>query len=456
MFWLRYGLIVPLAVAQAWLGPSEYAAALVPLTYSLASLVLVYALGVLYGGPALGLVASALLAIVPLDVIAATDLHADLPASFWMAAAVYAVKRGEADGEWSRFWYLGGGVALGLAYLTKESALAVAVVLLLRLLWCTRGWHGYGWLMMAFLLIVGLDMAWLWKVAGNPLYRYSDVVTHFHVDHMMRSPPSYEWMLGYPDMLLNPLSGYFGYFAGIAYLVLAGTLWSMRMRHPAAQELFLWWCPLLVLFNFAPLDASFSRPLFVHFARTLHPVLIPFVLTASVWMLHGLSDRPGLRAGIIASVATLAAIGLWTAHFDYRSWAAVARQAVPVIQRYPDDTVIATDHTTMWLLRSLLSDRRDRIASYSEADFTNTQRPVLFLLDPLFLAGDIKHGYMVPSMALSPPPDWKKVAEFTRPRRPRLRESLLASMGLSQDRRHALAFEPAVLWLVVHAQGAER
>lgn len=445
MFGLRHGLLLPLAASLAWFGEHEYAAALVPLAYSLAGLLLAYALGVSYGGPAVGFTAAGLLAILPLDVIAATDLHADLPAATLMAAAVYGAVRGEMGGRWHRLWFVAGGLALGAAYLTKEVALALASVLAIRLLWLRRRGAGYGWLVAAFLAVVAADMAWLWWVAGSPLYRFSDAITVQHVARMRLLPPSYEWLLAYPNMLLDPLDGSFGYFAGLFYAVLAATLWGMRRRERAVRELVLWWCPLLVAFNFVPLDGSLTRPLFVHFARTLHPLLIPFALTVAVWWLHGLGGRPRLRTGMIAGVTILAAVGIWATHADYRRWASVARQAATAIAHGPADTVVATDPFNAGLLRVLLPHRREQIFTFSETPVVTPHTPTLMLHDPVFVESARQHGHGV---VLGPLPHWERLAEFTRPRRPSLRAMILQSLGVGNGRPESLPAEPAVLWRV--------
>jgi dolichol-phosphate mannosyltransferase len=450
MFGLRHGLLIPLGFSLAWFGENEYAAALVPLAYSLAGLLLAYVLGVSYGGPRVGFTAAGLLAILPLDVIAATELHADLPIATLMAAAVYAAVRGELGGRWHRLWFVAAGLALGAAALTKEVALALAAVLALRLLWLRRGWAGYGWLAVGCLAVVAAEMAWLWWLTGSPLYRFADAITAQHVARMRLLPPSSEWPLAYPGMLLNPLDGSFGYFAGLFSLVLAGTLWGLRRGEPAVRELLLWWCPLLVAFNFAPLDWSLSRPLFVHFARTLHPLLIPFALTVAVWWINGLGHRTRLRTATMAGVALLAAVGIWTTHADYRGWASVARQAATAIDRKPADAVIATDPFNAGVLRILLPHRREQVFAFSETPRVPPQTPMLLLHDPVFIESAVQHGH---GGAPDPLPHWERLAEFTRPRRPSLRAMTLQSLGVGNEPSEPLPAEPAVLWRIPPPQG---
>jgi hypothetical protein len=446
VFWTRYGLVVPLAVTRAWLGPGELAAELVPLVYSLAEIGLAGALGLLYGGMAVGLTAAALLAVVPLAVMAASDLHTDLPLAVFWASTIYAVKRGEAEGSRRRLWLVGAGLALGAAYLTKEVALALVVVLGLRLLWSRRGLRGYGMLAGALAAVVLADGLWFQAVAGVPWLRYSPSLARLHAESVLLDPPGHAWMLGYARALLDPLDGSFGYFGGLFFLVAAASVWGLRRRDGRMRELVIWWAPVLLLFNFAPLDRSFGRPLFYHFARTLHPLLVPFVLAVALWLVEARWGRPWQRALVVAGFGMLAAAGIWTTHFDSRAWAAAARQVALIVGREPASTVVASDVTNRALLRTLLPDRRDRIVWYGEHPIGSLPRGSLVLGDPVFLATDRQRGRAVPDALLSPPGDWEEVAEFFRPRRQSLRALGLGWVGRPPAAPSGLSAEPVVLW----------
>jgi hypothetical protein len=420
-FQLRYTLTVPLAVAQAWLGEREWIPFLVPLAYSAAHLALARALGLLCGGAAVAAGTVALLALLPLDVIGATDLHADLPLAVFLAAAVYAVLRGEGAARGRRAWFFLAGLALGLGTITKEIALALLVALALRW-WLGLGRSGlgdHGWLGAGFLSVTALEMLWLGLVTGHPLYRYTRATMGLHTATMQSLPPGYGWMLGYPGMLLSPLSGSFGYFAGIFYVVLAATVWGLRRRAPLLAQLGVWWGTLLALFNFAPLDPSFTRPLFHHFARTLHPLAIPFALAAALWLRDGLAGRRLARVAVVGALLALAIPGIVATHADHRAWAAVARQAAPLIERYDRATPVLADTTSTQLLRFLLPRRRERIVRYP-ADLSAAEG-VLLLHDPVFADIEARAGRDVPRELATPPAGWRAVATFERPQRMGLR-----------------------------------
>jgi 4-amino-4-deoxy-L-arabinose transferase-like glycosyltransferase len=227
---LRYAFVGPIAVAQAVVGETLGAARLVPLVYSLASIALVYALGMLHGGVPVALGASMLLAIVPLDVTQATDLHADLALAFWLAATVYAVKRGESSQGARAGWLAAGGLALGAAYLTKEIGLVLVPLLALRLVWLRRRPAGYAWLVGALVLVLAADMAWLRWLTGDALYRFSPANAAAHERMMLGWPSSRLWMLDFPTMLLDPLGRSFGYFAGLGWLGVAAGAWAVLRR----------------------------------------------------------------------------------------------------------------------------------------------------------------------------------------------------------------------------------
>ncbi|MBI4627173.1 MAG: glycosyltransferase family 39 protein [Candidatus Rokubacteria bacterium] len=450
MFDLRYGVTLPLAAAQALTGAGEGALAVAPMLYALAELAVAYALGAAYGGRAVGLLAAALLAVVPLGVLAASDVHADLPASVFMALTVLAVLRGEAAGRRRSAWFAAAGLALGAAYLTKEVALALGLVLAARAAWLRRAPGGYAWLAGAFLLVVALDLGVSYARTGDPLFRYAPAVAAEHAWRMRLAPPGAGWMLEFPGMLLLPWSGSFGYFAGLGWLALAGAAWGLARRDRTLGELALWWGLLLAVFNFAPLDATFTRPLFFHFARTLHPLLVPLALTAAVWLVRGLAGRPALSAGVLLVVAALAIPGVWLTRLDHRGWAAVARQAAPLIAREPPEARVATDRITAGQLRTLLPGRRERIVAWTDAPALAVGRAGLLVLrDPLLLASDRAHGAPVPAAVLAPPATWERVAELGRPVRPRLRD-LLTGRGAPAPP------EPAVLWRIPPADGAAR
>jgi 4-amino-4-deoxy-L-arabinose transferase-like glycosyltransferase len=435
LFGLRWGVTLPLAAVLALGGTGERAIAVVPLAYSLVGIVLAFAVGRRLGGVRAGLIAAGVLVVLPLDVLAASDLHADLAASVFLALAAYLALRAESSTARAPVWLALAGASVALATLTKESSVAFALVLAI---WAIRRrWPGSAVVavVLGFAAVVLADTGWLRAVTGTWLYRFSPAMTAPHAAHMRMLPPSHGWMLDYVAMLLDPRDGHFGELAGVFYIVLVGTLVALAARAPAVPDVLVWWATLLVALSVAPLDASLTRPLFMHFPRTLHPLLVPFAVTvglgAAAW--RGAPVAPRLVAGAFAIVC---AAGLWATHFDARQWAAVARQAAPVIERTAPDAPVVTDEVSAALLRSLLPDHRAPIASVTASASDAT----LLLRDPLFVASALQHGRPVAPAVLAPPPAAERVAVFERGRRPRVRAWLTGG-----DRSPA---DAATMWRV--------
>jgi hypothetical protein len=439
MFSVRFGIVLPLAATQALFGATEVAASVVPLAYSLAELLLAWRLGVLYGGPGVGLVAAGLVAILPVAVMEATEVNADLPAAVWMAAALYAVVRGERSVGSPRGWLFTGGVALGIAYVTKDYALALLATLAVRVAVTRRRRAAYAWTAVGLVAVIAVQAVWFWALTGDPLFRYSPGLTAPHTVHVQTHDPSYRWMLTYLDMLLDPFNGSFGYFIGVFYAVVAATIWGFWRRDRALLDVSLWWATVLVVFSVTPLDWTFTRPLFHQYARKLEPLVVPFALALALWWARGLVSWPRLRLGLGLALAALAGAGIWATQADYRQPASVARWAAPLVDRERPDVYVVTDHVNAPLLRALLPARRDRIVTAPPAATRDADGSMLVLRDPLFLTSDLAHGRSVASIVAAPPQGWGRVGEFVRPHRRGLRSALL---GRPLPPRP----EPAELW----------
>jgi hypothetical protein len=451
---LRYGFVVPLAITSALVGPGELSAVLVPLTYWILEFVVVFALGHLLGGFRLGMMAAAIVALAPLDVLAATELHSDLAAGVWMAATMYGVMRGERAAASGVAWFAAAGICLGVASLTKEIAPALLLVLagreLFRRVARARPGHATRWpSYVAF--GVGLaavriaDAAWLaWQI-GSPAYRHSREVFEMHASLMRLLAPSYGWMLSFPSMLLNPLSAHFGYFAGLGWLGLVAAVWAWRRRDAIVLELTLWWGLLLLVFNFAPLDLGFTRPLFHHAPRILYPLIVPLALAGGAWFLSAAGRR--WRIALAAAFIVLSGAGTWATHADYRQWAWVARRVAAVVDAEPVGTLVVSDVVSRGLLGVLVPHRRADLRLYQETDLRRLPCGALVLRDPLALTGARMRGQPIPAPVGDPPAEWKTLATFERPPRPSLRGALLGRItGERVPRRDHWPSDSAVLW----------
>ncbi|HKC27849.1 MAG TPA: glycosyltransferase family 39 protein [Jatrophihabitans sp.] len=102
--------------------PGRYVAAL----FGVGTVALVYVLGSVMYGPRVGLVASAVLAVMPYHVIVSRQIMLDGPMAFFATAALTCLALA-ASGPARNGWLIAAGGFIGLAALTKETAFTLAV-----------------------------------------------------------------------------------------------------------------------------------------------------------------------------------------------------------------------------------------------------------------------------------------------------------------------------------------
>jgi len=119
---LRLALLLPVSVLFRILGTSEFAAVIYPTVASFGTLLLVFAIGRRVAGTAAGLFAAGVFAVFPGDVIYGTMLLPDVLAPFYMTAAVWAFMRGDASPGRAKWWWLGAGFSMFLAFNSRENS----------------------------------------------------------------------------------------------------------------------------------------------------------------------------------------------------------------------------------------------------------------------------------------------------------------------------------------------
>ncbi|NQT30247.1 MAG: glycosyltransferase family 39 protein [Candidatus Saganbacteria bacterium] len=173
-FSFRSLVIYPVAGFFKLFGPSEVSAALFSLFTSLAMVVLIFYMGKLLFNVKVGLLASFLLSFYPLNVIYATRILGDIPLAFFVGLCVLLFLL--AGKKKKPLFYLFSGVALGVAYLVKITALIVIPVLLIKVvLDCirTKKIDFYAsFFVCGFLLVFLFEAAFFYSQSGDPFLNY--------------------------------------------------------------------------------------------------------------------------------------------------------------------------------------------------------------------------------------------------------------------------------------------
>ena len=167
---LRHVIVLPMAAGFRLFGPSELTLVAPTLLFTAALLWLTFACVRRIAGAGAGLIAAAMLATLPIFASSASVSATDIPEAFFVLASVWAFYFAWQRGATGLF--VASGVMAGLAFVTRETTLALLAVYLLLFLANYGGRRlAYVWMGMGFALVVGADMAYLWWGSGDPLFR---------------------------------------------------------------------------------------------------------------------------------------------------------------------------------------------------------------------------------------------------------------------------------------------
>lgn len=176
---IRYFIAIPMALAFRLFGENEYAMALPSLLYALAFLVVAWRVtrDVAGAWPAFGALLA--LATSPLLVIQSSIANVDAIEMAFLFGSVVLTWRcldaGKAD---ARRLFLA-GVLAGCAFLTRETAIFVAVFYALLFLAGHRLPRlSYFWVAAGFLAVWLVELAYLWAMTGDPFYRITIALHH--------------------------------------------------------------------------------------------------------------------------------------------------------------------------------------------------------------------------------------------------------------------------------------
>jgi hypothetical protein len=280
----RLGLLIPVSVLYGVFGVSELSSALYPLALSLLGVVLIFLFGKLLFNEKIGLIAAALLAIYPLDVLYATRLMSDVPSAVFGALSVYLFLIGEKSGKGWKSWALYGlsGMSLGISFSIREMAVVTMLFFLGYVAYTRKIRISYGFAAVGFLFILLLEMMFFLAHTGNPLYRFSSIGDYYV--ESIRASDFYgrlafpEFFLAFPFVMFGNIQlGYFFMFIALAAIYFA-------FHRGRGTNLMLMWLVLVFLyFNFGSSSFSAYVPVLA-VARYFNYISVPALLLVAAFL----------------------------------------------------------------------------------------------------------------------------------------------------------------------------
>ena len=419
----RYGLLLPTAFMFSVFGPTDLAAMVFPLAASLGTAALVGSLGRMLWDEHSGLIAMALWATFPLAIVPASMVSPDSFIPFYATLGVWAFLKAEQESaptERRLIWYIGSGLACGLAVLSRLTSVLILLVPLGLMLQKPRGMQC--WLPFAAGVSIPLGLAggYLAYTTGDPLFEIHQIA--FLSRKYSEESGSGEFAYYFKAFLGLSKAGV-AWYTGMPAVAAAG-LWIGWSRRDRNVGLLAWWTiPILLALTFGSMSATEFIPILKNY-NYLSLVAVPMVLLAAYAIRAGLRSD-GERPHAVARTLTLAAAvlllisgpyGAYRISTNIKNDSAPYIAAAEALQGLPADTLYLPRVRWPYILAYHLGYRQDA-ASYVS-------------LDTVRSLADISHGYVIvhdrylhrdeaglllppdrqaPAFLLHPPLDWKVV-----------------------------------------------
>jgi 4-amino-4-deoxy-L-arabinose transferase-like glycosyltransferase len=271
---IRTGLTFPVALFFKLFGVSKYISAIYPLLCSITVVALSFYVGRFFFDTNTGLITALLMSIIPIDVTQASIVLADIPASLFAGLCLFLFFLAETKQNRRVViaLYLLSGISLGITYLTKESAIFPALVLLFYVIYRSISRRKINWdylfSMGGFLLIFIPETLYYYSKTGYLLihaYAARDgnnvqiPYTWMAYVNSHQHPYFQRLLIDYGRMLLFSFKifGLHFWVAGIAMIYL------LKNRLKQSYTVIFWFLSLLFLYNFFSTSLSSYKPLFL-------------------------------------------------------------------------------------------------------------------------------------------------------------------------------------------------
>lgn len=275
----RYMMLYPTALIFKLLGANRYTIMIFPIICSLGQIIVTFMIGRLLANKTVGLTAALLMAIYPLDIYVGTVPYPDGPLGFFIGLSILffilAIKA-ESKKKANSYGLLS-GVAIGLAFFIKESAIFIGTFFVLYGLFNWKTTRLFFAISLGFLIVVLMDCVYFYFTTDNFLHRFDVLLFSVHDsdNKMLQSAYSMRQRWHYIRWLSIPIYVYGGYFYFIL-LSMAVFIINKKIFEKGYLLAVLWFVGMLIHLSFGSLlgPISYSTQL----ARYLSIISIPAVL----------------------------------------------------------------------------------------------------------------------------------------------------------------------------------
>jgi len=415
---MRFGMWVPVVIAMKLFGQTELGFVGGMLACSIFNLVLIYLLARQEWTWPYALLAMALLAVYPLDVLCSTLFANDMMLGTWSFTSLFLYRKALAEPMRPAVRFgciVGSGLFALFGFVTKPWLVMMIPVFAIEALRRRDAWRVSVLTAVAAGVSLSAYVFWQWMRFGDPLY-HIDVARPL----ALFLPYSRELLLEYPRMLFFP-NEYGSRFAGYyPHLVIALALLFV-WRAPGALRWLVYF--VILLAGLAALPAGRRDGEWVtlvpHIFRYLASVSIPLCLALTA-LLRELSRRRIVMGFVVIAVVLVTSVVQSVALTEpSRDAFGEERRANAVLRRFPDEPVMSDHHLFGRLFNFAWNTRHaERLHPLLGVTREERMREYAAFAEGMVVTGGARmpwYGCVTCNSNLDgfvPPPTWTLVAKF--------------------------------------------
>jgi 4-amino-4-deoxy-L-arabinose transferase-like glycosyltransferase len=444
---IRIGVYLPVVLSWKVFGISEWSTSLLFLILSMSGIIITYLLGKELFNDKIGLIASSLLAVFPLDVIYSTQIGPDLPFQIVFAWSVFYFIRAYKTKRKHIASSLTSGLCLGCSYLFKETIFLPLICLLFYPVWdgITSIFNANKFIttiqvkkliiisffvLSGFLIVYSAKTIYLHHLTGD--WFFGEKASNWTLMNDGNKNDDFRY---YPRALFNMDQDRFGWIhskpllGNIYYFVLVAIIVLILKRTFNSSSLFVvFW--LLLIFLFFQYGLHFIATTVVQNGmRPRHlRFLLPMSIPAALIIAQACYWKNNAMRFIV--VCTLLCFSFNSIYYIYisqkflRNGMGYVREAVFFLQKLQDKKIYIPDFWTLSKFKFFAGyddkfvDRlvvyecdaiRCENKLYSNGDYIKDAYVVTYVSPYTFINTRNKNQKIYPSFMISPPAKWKRL-----------------------------------------------
>jgi hypothetical protein len=255
---VRIAVYYPVVFFWKIFGINEFSTSLYFILLSLGSIIITYFLGKELFNEKVGLVASFLMSIFPLEIIYSTQVGPEIPTQFFSGASILFFIIAEKLRK--NLYYFISGIFLGFCYLSKSVVILIIPILGFYLLLKTwkkgifrilkNNLSSYLIFLLGFLIIFTIQLIHFYSITGE--WFYGEKVRKYFFTHDLNSNPDLSY---YIRMMFN-LGPFFNwihdkpYFGFFYYFVVFSLIFLLYKKDKYSLFIIFWFLFLFIFFEF--------------------------------------------------------------------------------------------------------------------------------------------------------------------------------------------------------------